>query len=274
MSSIVPIRLIVLGKCLAPSVYVLNGTYADWFQIGHFAKYRMDILSPIQFHDALNSRLWRGDKLRPEVRLKLFQAAVAFYRFLDIPKLVVTDIIITGSNAAFNYTRLSDIDIHLLVDFANTACPALASNFFTTKKALWAKTYDVTVHGHPLELYVEDTDEPVKANGVYSVLHGEWIKVPTQSKPTLDDSAIKHKVRSFAAEIEAMLEGEPTNKDIGTMLRKLYVLRQNGLLKCGEFSTENLAFKSLRAMGYIDLLHDKRTAIRDAELSLPLKPSD
>jgi hypothetical protein len=221
----------------------------------------------LTFHGHLNPRLWRNETLRPEARLKLFQAAVAFYRFLDVPHLVVRDIILTGSNAAYNYTRLSDVDVHLLVSFSHTTCPALASNFFNTKKSLWSKTYDVTMRGHTIELYVEDTAEPVKANGVYSILHALWLKSPSKVKPTFDDTAVEAKVSSLADEIDSLLNGEPAVIDIDQMLRKLYTLRSNGLLNGGEFSTENLAFKTLRNLGHIDKLHAKRIELRDKKLS-------
>jgi hypothetical protein len=226
------------------------------------------ILKQIRFHGSLNPRLWRNDTLRPEVRLKLLEAALAFYHFLDVDSLIVKDIIFTGSNAAYNYTVMSDIDIHLLVDFTNSACPDLATNFFTTKKALWSKTYDATVRSHAIELYVEDVADPVTANGVYSILRGHWLKIPSRDAPKPDDGAVVHKAQALADEIDGLLDGVPGVADINDMLSRLYVLRQNGLMNGGEFSVENLSFKALRSLGYIDKLHDKRVEIRDEELSL------
>lgn len=222
----------------------------------------------IRFHSRLNPRLWYRHELRIEVRLKLLQAAIAFYRFLDLPALRIKDIIITGSNAAYNYTALSDIDVHLVVDYKRTTCPTLASNFFFTKKALWGKTYDIVVREHPVELYVEDTAEPVKANGVYSVLHNHWIKTPTDTPPTRDDSAVEQKAQAYVDEIDNLLNGEPNIAAIDQLLGRLYTLRQNGLLAGGEFSVENLAYKSLRTLGYIEKLHDARVKRRDHELSM------
>ena len=207
--------------------------------------------------------------MQPLVRLKLFQSAVAFYRFLGVSGLVVKDIIFTGSNAAYNYTRQSDLDVHLVVDFSHTDCPALASNFFNTKKALWSQTFNVTIHGHSVELYVEDETTPVKANGVYSILHHKWLKVPERTPPTYDDIAVEHKVESFATAIDGLLDGQPTVFDLNQMLKKLFILRQNGLLNGGEFSVENITFKVLRSLGYIQKMYDKRIEVRDKTLSLP-----
>lgn len=226
------------------------------------------ILNQIQFHDTLNTKLWKDGLLQPEVRLKLFEAAMAFYHFIDIDKLLIQDILFTGSNAAFNYTAKSDIDIHLLVDFQRSTCPDLASNFFTTKKALWGKTYDATIRDYPIELYVEDAAEPVEANGVYSVLHDRWLRTPVRKAPQPDDKAIVQKTKTLVSEIDGLLDSLPSVDAINDMLERLYVLRQNGLMDCGEFSTENLTFKSLRSLGYIDKLRDARVKIRDKELTL------
>ena len=222
----------------------------------------------IQFHSRLNPRLWQHDDLRVEVRLKLLQTAIAFYRFLDLPGLRVNDIIVTGSNAAYNYTRLSDIDVHLLVDFHRTTCPTLADNFFNTKKTLWNQTYDTMIHGHPVELYVEDVDDPVNANGVYSLLHSDWLKTPHATPPPRHDSAVQQKAQAYADEIDSLLTGEPSVKEINHLLNRLRNLRQNGLLAGGEFSTENLAFKTLRSVGYLQKLYDARIEAQDRILSV------
>ena len=226
------------------------------------------IKATIKFHRKLNPAFWRGDQLRTEVRLKLFQSALAFYRFLDIPGLVVKDIILTGSNAAFNYTALSDLDVHLVVNFSHTACPELADNFFTTKKSLWSQIHDVAIYGHPVELYVEDTAKPATANGVYSLLHSRWLKPPTQEPPRADDSAVAAKVKAYADEIDRLLESTPEADEIRAFLNRLRTLRQAGLLHGGEFSVENLTFKSLRALGYIPRLVIAQNSAADRSLSL------
>lgn len=221
-----------------------------------------------RFHARLNPRLWQHDRLRVEVRLKLMRSAVAFYRFLDLAGLRVNDIILTGSNAAYNYTRVSDIDVHLIVDFRKTSCPALADNFFNTKRNLWARTYNVQVRGHAVELYVENVDDPVNANGIYSILHGDWLKSPKPQPPPPDDTAVTQKALAYAEDINSLLDTDPDNNAINQMLGRLYSLRQSGLLAGGEYSTENICYKLLRNLGYIERLHAARIDIRDRALSL------
>jgi hypothetical protein len=238
-----------------------------FWQIVFLGKYMMQPV--FQFHRRLNPKLWRDDLLRPVVRLKLFQTAVAFYKFLDVDRLVVSDIIATGSNAAFNYTRRSDIDVHLIVDVAHSTCPKLADNLFLTKKALWGQTYNTSISGFPVELYVEDIGNPVKANGVFSILHNKWLKHPTPIRPTTDATDVRQKRDAYAALIDDLLSGTPELKEINALLARLRTLRQNGLEQGGEWSTENLAFKALRDAGVIQKLHDKRIEITDKKLSVP-----
>jgi len=220
------------------------------------------------YHRRLNPRLWRSHRLRIGVRLKLMQTAIAFYRFLDIPQLPVRDIVLTGSNAAFNYTSLSDIDLHLLVRYDETSCPALAGNFFTTKKSLWNQTYNIVIHHHPVELYVEDIADPVRANGIYSILHNIWLQTPTSTPPKRNDTAVLAKVGGYADEIETLLVGEPSPREVTDLLDRLQALRRNGLLRGGEHSVENVAYKTLRSLGFLQRLYDKRIELRDKSLSL------
>jgi hypothetical protein len=222
----------------------------------------------IHFHNRLNPRLWRRHRLRTEVRLKVLENGIAFYRFLGVKGLHVSDIILTGSNAAYNYTLQSDLDVHLLVDFAGTPCPEMASNVFTTKKTLWNQSYDITINDHPLELYVENTADTVKANGVFSALHNRWLKIPSRTPPAYDDIAILSKAEVYADEIDALVAGEPTIATLNQMLHRLHELRQNGLLSGGEFSIENLTYKTLRAIGYIQKLYDELSKLRDRRLSV------
>jgi len=222
----------------------------------------------IQFHSELNPKLWKHETLKPIVRLKLFQNALEFYKFLDVDHLIVNDIIITGSNAAYNYTDLSDIDVHLIVNFDKTTCPALVGNLFLTKKALWSDTYAVKIYGYPVELYVENAADPVKASGVYSILHNTWLKKPSPERPREDDKAVDVKLRGCIDAISELLDGDPSIKGIDRMLARLKKFRQSGLQAGGEFGIENIVYKILRDKGYLDRLFDKRVALQDQELSI------
>ena len=72
----------------------------------------------VKFHNRLNPKIWgRDEHLLPEVHEKLMAIAENFREFLGVGDLDVRDITISGSNAAYNYTPHSDIDLHLVVEF-------------------------------------------------------------------------------------------------------------------------------------------------------------
>lgn len=224
----------------------------------------------LRFHDRLNPRLWTAEgAMRLEVRLRLLRAALAFYRYLDLPTLAVRDIVVTGSNAAFNYTRASDIDVHLVVDYARTVCPELSASYFTAKKALWNQTHAAAIRGHAIEMYVEDARAPAQSNGVYSLLDAAWRRRPEAKAPAWNDAAVILKTGHLADQIDALLDSSPTAEAIDGLLTRLRAMRQSGLAEGGEFSVENLAYKSLRALGYLDRLYAARGKVEDRAFSLP-----
>ncbi len=229
-----------------------------------------ELKSTLTVHETLNSKLWDGTSLKLDVRVALLKAAKAFADFLDLPSLDVIDVILTGSNASFNYTQFSDLDVHLIVSYDDTAFPDLAENFFSTKKTLWNETHAITIRDYAVEMYVEDTTNPVKALGVYSLLNGIWIKEPTlDGKPEWDDRAVASKVEYIATSIDQLLKDSPEDKDkIDAAIDRIRAMRKAALADGGEFSTENLAFKGLRNLGYMDRLYAARMDAEDRELSL------
>ena len=76
-----------------------------------------NLADAVKFHRCLNPRLWaRDEHLLPEVKEKLLSIAEFFQEFLGVDDLKVKDITVSGSNAAYSYTKNSDIDLHLIVE--------------------------------------------------------------------------------------------------------------------------------------------------------------
>ena len=76
-----------------------------------------NLADAIKFHDTLNPALWdKSEHLKPEIRDQLLLIAEDFAESLGVDDLALTDITISGSNAAYTYTPHSDIDLHLIVD--------------------------------------------------------------------------------------------------------------------------------------------------------------
>lgn len=232
----------------------------------------MRVLEVIEYHEKLNPKLY-GDRenllLNKDVRKQLLKIADSFLKFIDLPKMKVEDIILTGSNANYNWTAQSDVDLHLIVDYKSIEkdCKFISA-FFTDKKTLWNQNHDVTIHGHQVEVYVQDANEKHVATGIYSVQNDEWIKKPTYNKPSSDDSAVAAKANHIKCEIDHIISTRSENMAIQRVKEKIRNMRKTGLTSKGEFSTENLAFKELRKSGYLEKLNKYKVDLEDKELSL------
>ena len=80
----------------------------------------VESLSTFELKPELNQNIWNEDvELRPEVQLRLDEIANDFIEKLDLKEVEVKDVIITGSLANYNWSRYSDIDVHILIDFVN-----------------------------------------------------------------------------------------------------------------------------------------------------------
>lgn len=227
----------------------------------------------ISYHSTLNPAVWdlidEQYVLKPEVRKRLLEIANIFITFLNIPKLHIEDIVLTGSNANYNWTKFSDFDIHLIVDYDKVANVDIATELFNAKKSLWNEVHDITIRGHDVELYVEDTDNPPVSQGVFSILHNQWIKVPKYHKPKIDVDAVNAKVVAIMREIDNVVDIDTDDVEIYNKLTdKIKKMRKSGLAKEGEYSVENLAFKILRNEGYLAKLWDAKTKALNRKLTL------
>ena len=61
---------------------------------------------PIPYHNELNPILWDDNKLKTEIRYKLLLIAKHFANFLNVSKLNLRDITISGSNAAYGLSLI------------------------------------------------------------------------------------------------------------------------------------------------------------------------
>ena len=203
--------------------------------------------------------------LKPEVLKKLKEIAKAFIEFLEIPKDAIKDIRLLGSSANYNYTKYSDIDLHLVVDLdkVHKSCPVV-EGYLRAQKALFNKDHDITIYGIPVELYAESTKDNTASNGIFSIMDNKWVKEPSEPKVSINDLAVRAKYE----ELEKAIEMVGTQEDAKELLEKIYVLRKAGLEKGGEFSVENIVFKKLRDHGLISKLKEQVKHAIDQKLSL------
>lgn len=130
----------------------------------------------IEKHDELNQNIWNGKELKPEVKEKLQLIADTFIEKLkedDIP-IEVKDIILVGSNVNYNYTKDSDLDLHIQADLSQFKGreKELAEKIYQCKKAMFNSKYDISLYGVPVEIYVEPYQD-VDANGIPDAVEEE-----------------------------------------------------------------------------------------------------
>lgn len=222
----------------------------------------------VAYNKTLCPVVWDNKLMRPEVRDKLLQIAEVFVSYLEIPNFEILDIVLAGSLANFNWTRHSDFDLHVVTRYNDLQCDDIAEAFYRAKKQIWNDAHDITIHGHEIELYVEDINEPPVSAGLFSVMDNKWLSVPRFSQPEINSGAVNHKVQDLIVQIKHAIRTADDPNDINRIRSKLRHMRQAGLDKGGEFSVENLAFKVLRNLGYLDKLSKAFLTQQDRDLSL------
>jgi Nucleotidyltransferase domain len=232
------------------------------------------IMNIVEQLSQLNQKLWQDNVLKPEVRDHLIQIAQDFLNKLDI-KIQPKDIILTGSNANYNYTPSSDLDLHIVVDLSQSQDPHIVDDYLGDEVHLWNDHHNITIHGAKVELYSQRTDAPLHASGVYSLLHKVWIRTPSPLGSPPDETSVDDKSLTFADEIvhlEDMLkngEFKSVSEKAHGLMDRLKLFRAAGLSSIqGEFSVENFAFKKLRNTGWIERLMNLLRDSYDREYSI------
>ncbi len=224
----------------------------------------------VKFHSQLNPGLWdSSEHLRPEVRKKLLQIAADFQEFLGLDDLEVTDITLSGSNAAYTYTPHSDIDLHLVVRKPEMNSEVY-QELFNAKKYQYNDTHNIRVRGADVELYVQPQDQPHHSQGIYSVRDGQWLQVPRRIRANIDQSCVQRKVEDLHNRIRSAVASKDGQTQ-QTLWNKIKTMRQTGLEQTGEFGCDNLVFKMLRTRGSLDRLKKALAQAQDRALSLTEK---
>jgi hypothetical protein len=219
------------------------------------------VSSLVTVNRRLNPKIWQDNELDQEVRKKLIEIARAFEEFIGVD-LPIQDYTITGSN--YTWTKHSDLDLHLIV-------PGVPSDsdreLFSAKKALWGEQHTITIRGLPVECYVQGSGEPHHSTGVYSLSKNSWLVVPKKVKPRIDDASVNSKCDSLVRITRQALQQDDLER-LRAVKDKITTMRKAGLERAGEWSVENLCFKTLRNLGLIDDLTERIRELEDQQLSL------
>lgn len=240
-------------------------------------------LSSFRPQKELHPKIWPNGKLNSKVRLRLLDIADDFIETLKVDWAKPKDVILTGSLANYNWSKFSDFDLHIIIDFAEVDDRVeFVKDYFDSKKKIWNEQHEnLKIYGFPVEVYVQDANELHTASGVYSLERNKWLRTPEKDSIKaikLNKFFIKEKVFKFMRQIDALEEALNKTDDVNNaeqiglkakaLLDKIKGIRKEALAKGGEMSSGNIIFKVARRTGYISKLIDIKTKTYDKMLSI------
>lgn len=240
-------------------------------------------LSSFRPKKELEPRVWANGTLNSRVRLRLMDIADDFYDTLDVSWVEPKDVILTGSLANYNWSKFSDFDLHIVVDFEEVDDRVnFVKDYFDAKKKIWNDQHkDLKIYGYPVEVYVQDANEFHNASGVYSLNLNTWIRKPSENgieAIKLNKFYIKEKVLKLINKIDELCDAAETETDnyrleeIATnaneLFKRIKSARRAGLKHGSEMNSFNVIFKCLRRTGYLGKLADLKVKTYDKLFSI------
>lgn len=226
-------------------------------------------LKSFEVQDELHPKIWINDKLNSRVRLRLLDIADDFIDTLAVDWVKPKDIVFTGSLANYNWSRYSDIDIHIVLDYDKVYKKReFVEDYFGAKKEIWLNEHPkLKIYGFPVEMYVEDVNNEAVSSGVYSLYKNQWIEQPTDFEDVkLNEKYIKQKAADIMNQIDKIEKIQISTKDnhkiescrnkLKNIFDRLKKMRKESLSKHGEMSSGNIIYKILRRTKYIDKIWD------------------
>jgi hypothetical protein len=240
-------------------------------------------LSSFRPQEELNPNIWINGKLNSRVRLRLLDISDDFIDTFKTDWVKPDDIILTGSLANYNWSKYSDFDVHVIMDFSKVdERTEFVKDYYDAKKSDWNNKHDnLKIYGFPVEMYVQDLNELHAATGVYSLEDNDWIVQPDSDNIQaimLNKFFIKEKVLKYSRLIKDIYEASMKTDDeyelrqLAEKSKKLFDrikgLRKEGLKNGNEMSTWNIFYKCLRRNGSIKCLIDLKSELYDKMRSI------
>tara|TARA_R110000851_G_scaffold255043_1_gene407654 strand:+ start:425 stop:1432 length:1008 start_codon:yes stop_codon:yes gene_type:complete len=232
-------------------------------------------LSAFKLNDTLNTEIWVGDKIKEPIHKVLLKIANDYWESLELG-FDYDEVTMTGSLANYNWSKFSDVDLHILFDTNKLDGDSeLIKGLLDAKTRKWNADHDITVKGFDVELYLQDKDEPHHSTGVYSITNSDWVKEPVRGIAELDRPTIEKKYDTLTKRI-GDIEKEFKNgddlegviDDITKFKEKVRNMRKAGLETGGEFSPSNIVFKLLRRNDFMGKLNDMQTQAYDKSVTI------
>lgn len=214
----------------------------------------------------LNPKLWEDKKLKRDVREAIIDIVSEFMDNLIIP-VEILDVRVVGSNASYNYTEHSDLDVHIISNLELVGSPTeIVQALYNSERSNFNRTHNIKIKGIDVELYVEDVNSSVNSNGIYSVIDDIWIKEPQIIKER-SVKIDKKELRDLVNSVKSVL-ADGDSDDIKDCINMLYLMRKDSIAIDGEYGVGNLLFKEIRNRGLLSALKDKYNEMISDELTL------
>lgn len=226
-------------------------------------------LTSFKVKDKLNPKLWVNNRLKSDVRIQILDIVKSFLKEIKVDWVKPLDVVFTGSLANYNWSKYSDIDIHVIIDFNKVwSKKEVVQDYFNSKKELWKSEHEeLNIFGYPIEIHIEDSNEGSSSSGVYSILTNKWIVEPKSFQKGISNIPyIKErcaKVITFVDEMDKTASKSDDKDELLTIhnkLKKLFSvlsgMRIESLSTEGEMGTYNIIWKVLRRTGRLDKMWD------------------
>lgn len=235
-------------------------------------------IKPFKVKDKLNPDFFNDEgQLNSQIRLRLLDIADDFVKSLEVKWVTPSDIVLTGSIANYNWSKYSDVDIHIIYNFKDVYTKTdFVKDYFNSKRDIWNNTHEgLTIKDLPVEISVEDSSNPAKSTGVYSLEKNKWVKEPEN----MNDSKLnKEYIKDFCAkqmtkfdELFDEIDNETDRKKleilsnkVEALYEKLKNMRGEALKsKEKEMATGNIIWKVIKHQGYIEQAWDYINKVYD-----------
>lgn len=227
------------------------------------------------YNDTLHPRFWDDqNQFDSEVREKLLQIAKDVSDNAEVTEHI-QDIQLTGSLANYNYTKYSDLDVHILLDYADlNEDEDLVKSALDGKRFVWNERHNITIGDAEVEVYFQDIHEPHMASGLFSLQDDTWLREPVYDPPEVDVKDVDTKANQIKKDIDRLeqtvantvkdkVETERLRDAAQRLRQKITRMRKDSLQRDGEFGVGNLAFKELRNSGHIGKIIDIDSQLYD-----------
>lgn len=230
----------------------------------------------VEYHNSLNPKLWNGLKLKEDVQETIEKIIDEFTKELltNNININIEDVYFVGSNASYNYTDKSDIDIHIIAKINNN------QDLYDAYRKLFNHKYSPTIKGYPVQVFIENVDDLSGiSKSIYSIYNG-WIKKPIKEEVNIDLEAFKELLEVWENKYKILIKKLQNNdyskniERINNFWDMLYDFRKTGLNRSGEFDINNLVFKEIRNRGYLDELANIEIDLKNQNMTLDSKIKD